>query len=183
MYLALFLSPWIFMYALSTIAMNHRDHLRGGPPEFRIESETPYTGSFSAGISPPEAATLLLRDLDMDGTHNAKREAGGKLVINRVDPVHPKRITYDPARQTIVVEALQFRLPAFLERMHRRRGFQHDYTLEDSWAFSVDLFIAAMMFWVISGLWMWWEMRVTRGLGAVFAVSGIALCGLFLLTI
>jgi hypothetical protein len=28
MYLALFLSPWILMYGLSTAAMNHRDFLK-----------------------------------------------------------------------------------------------------------------------------------------------------------
>ena len=29
MYLALFLAPWVLMYALSTAAMNHRSHLAG----------------------------------------------------------------------------------------------------------------------------------------------------------
>ena len=29
MYAALFLTPWMLIYALSTMAMNHRDALRG----------------------------------------------------------------------------------------------------------------------------------------------------------
>ena len=82
-----------------------------------------------------------------------------------------------------MIEKETFRSNTFLERMHRRRGFQSDYPLEDTWAFSVDLVILAMVFWVASGLWMWWEMKVTRGLGAVFALSGLAVFGLFLFTI
>jgi hypothetical protein len=66
--------------------------------------------------------------------------------------------------------------------MHRRRGYQHA-ALDDSWAFSVDLVIAAMIFWVLSGLWMWWELRATWRLGALFAAGGLALFALFLFTI
>ena len=35
-------------------------------------------------------------------------------------------------------------------------------------AASVDLAITAMVFWVLSGLWMWWEMKATRGFGALY---------------
>jgi hypothetical protein len=76
-----------------------------------------------------------------------------------------------------------FTMPSFLERMHRRRGFQQAYATDDIWAFSVDLFIVAMIFWVASGLWMWWEMRVTRRWGALFGLSGVVLFALFMATI
>lgn len=183
MYLALFLSPWVLVYALSTIAMNHREHVGTGPPVFRLEAEQPYSAVFPDNAAPREMAVQILRDLGMDGAHGAQRPAGGKLVINRFDPIQPKRLTYDAEQHTVRIESVEFRTPAFLERMHRRRGFQHNYALEDTWAFSVDLFIAAMIFWVLSGLWMWWEMRVTRKLGALFALGGLALFAFFLMTI
>ena len=68
----------------------------------------------------------------------------------------------------------------FLERMHRRRGYQHNYVLEDLWAASVDLTIAALIFLSLSGLWMAWELRVTRKLGALALGAGLALFGLLL---
>jgi hypothetical protein len=40
-----------------------------------------------------------------------------------------------------------------------------------------------MIFWVASGLWMWWEMKLTRLWGAVFALGGLSLFALFLVTI
>jgi len=97
--------------------------------------------------------------------------------------VAPRRLTYIPAEGKVVIEKQAFRGSAFLERMHRRRGFQSGYPLENAWAFSVDLVIVAMIFWVASGLWMWWEMKATRFWGAVFAAGGMAIFGLFLFTI
>jgi hypothetical protein len=93
------------------------------------------------------------------------------------------RLTYDPATRRLVVERQAANTRAFLERMHRRRGFQHPYGLEDTWAFSVDFFIAAMLFWALSGLWLWWEMKVTRKLGAATLLAGVLLFSFFLRTL
>ena len=48
---------------------------------------------------------------------------------------------------------------------------------------AVDLFIAAVIFWVFSGVWMWWELKTTRRWGALAAVGGIALFGVFLIAL
>ena len=37
-----------------------------------------------------------------------------------------------------------------------------------------------MVIWVLSGLWMWWELKLTRLTGAVFLSSGLVLCTMFL---
>ena len=108
---------------------------------------------------------------------------GQPAAWNGAIPITPRRITYTPADGRLVIESQVFRTPAFLERMHRRRGYQSGYALDDTWAFSVDLVIVAMIFWVASGLWMWWEMKVTRRLGFAFAASGVAIFALFLSTI
>jgi hypothetical protein len=186
MYLALFLTPWILMYALSTMAMNHREWLRGGSgetlPQFEKEREEPYQASFAPDARPQAIGEKILEDARLVGAFNARKDSSGAVVIVRQDPVTPRRITYSPAESKLVIEKEVFRWPAFLERMHRRRGYQHA-ALDDSWAFSVDLVIAAMIFWVLSGLWMWWELRATWRLGALFAAGGLALFALFLFTI
>ena len=186
MYLALFLTPWVVMYALSTMAMNHREWLRRGSgqavAQFEKEREEPYQTSFAPEAPPQAIAEKILRDASLEGAFNARKDSAGVVTIVRQDPVTPRRITYSPAESKLVIEKEPFRWPAFLERMHRRRGYQHA-ALDDSWAVSVDLVIAAMIFWVLSGLWMWWEMPATRRLGAIFAVGGLALFALFLFTI
>jgi hypothetical protein len=188
MYLALFLSPWVLMYTLSTMAMNHREHLRAwygeGPPKFLAEAERAYIAAFSADAKPRDKAAQIVHDLDMDGAHGVNRPgADGSLTILRNDPIHPRRIIYRPAENKVVIERMEFRAPAFLERMHRRRGYQSGYLADNLWAFLVDFFIVAMILWVASGLWMWWEMKLTRRLGAIFAGAGLALFVAFLVTI
>jgi len=188
MYLALFLTPWILMYALSTLAMNHRNafkeiHGEDQPPFFK-EREIPYTAEFSADAPPRLIAEQILNDLNMDGAHRTRMSSDGMhLIIDRADPVSPRRITYTPAQGRVLIERQVFRSNAFLERMHRRRGFQSDYLLDDAWALAVDLVIISMIFWVVSGLWMWWKMKATRLWGTAFALTGVVLFGLFLFTI
>ncbi|MEZ5353617.1 MAG: hypothetical protein R2762_13345 [Bryobacteraceae bacterium] len=182
MYLALFLTPWILMYTASTFVMNHRAAFRGSPPagpEWRTLSESRYEGEFAAGAGEAAMAGQLLASLDLDGAHQA-RMRNGRLEINRLDPLRPVRITYTPESRSVKVEETVFNGAEFLERMHRRRGYQHEYVLEDTWAMTVDLVIVAILFWVASGLWMWWELKVTRGWGALFALAGMGLFGVFL---
>ena len=187
MYLALFLMPWMLFYALSTMAMNHRDFFRelyGGPiVKFEKESELPFSGQFPDGATSKQKAVQILSGLGLDGAYNVRAEASGRLIINRQDFITPRRITYTPETGKLAIDREVFRPPAFLERFHRRRGFQSDYIKDDAWAVMVDSVIVAMIFWVASGLWMWWEMRTTRRWGAIATAGGLALFALFLFTI
>ncbi|MFN0166109.1 MAG: hypothetical protein ACKV22_06730 [Bryobacteraceae bacterium] len=182
MYLGLFLTPWILMYALSTVAMNHRHLFGEKPPPFERERELVYDGPSLEGLQPRDAAVQLLIHLRMDGPHNARRRED-RLAIDRFDPVNPRRITYHPQDKKVVIDRQVFHMPAFLERLHRRRGYEQPYAGARVWGVSVDFAIAAMIFWVASGLWMWWELKVTRALGALFAGLGLALFVLFLVRI
>lgn len=183
MYLALFLFPWLLMYALSTLAMNHRSWFTGPPPAFERERELVYDGLFPENAAPRAMSQQLLASLDLDGAHTVTRRNDGTLVVNRNDLVTPRRITYTPADRRVVIERQPARTHAMLERFHRRRGYATGYTLDTIWAVSVDLVIAAMVFWALSGLWMWWEMKVTRRYGLVAFAGGSALFAFYLVAI
>jgi hypothetical protein len=188
MYLGLFLAPWLLMYALSTIVMNHRaafrEHYGGSLVQWVKEKEETATFQFSAGAPAQFMAQQILERLGLSGNSNANLTKDGKrLTINRTDPVAPRRITYMPEENRLLVERQQFRVEPFLESLHRRRGYQSNFLLDDLWGFTVDLAIVGMLFWVASGLWMWWELKVTRRLGAVFALGGLAVFCLYLFSI
>ena len=94
LYLALFLAPWILMYAASTFVMNHNalfTSLYGGPPPPGVlEREQAYDAVFPDGANVNQMASQILASLDLEGTFNAnKRERDGAIVINRLDPVTP----------------------------------------------------------------------------------------------
>ena len=183
MYLALFLSPWMLMYALSTMAMNHRALFTGTPTVIGKERELPYDAVFPEKARLRRISTQILGSLGLDGAHAVSRREDGAIVITRADLITPRRITYIPAEHRLVIEKAAYRTSALLERFHRRRGYGTGYKIDTLWAASVDLAIATMVFWVLSGLWMWWEMRVTRGLGTWALLGGVGLFTLFLLTL
>ncbi len=188
MYLALFLTPWVLMYGLSTAAMNHRDFLKdlydSSAPKYESISSLTYDGKFTDGADSRLVAEQILDDLGMAGSHRVRGKLeSGRIQIFRDDPVSPKRITYRPESGELVVEREVFRAPSFLERMHRRRGYGKGFLVDDSWAVSVDLVIFAMIFWVLSGLWLWWELKVTRKYGLACLTGGLAVFGMFLFTI
>ena len=183
MYLALFLFPWMLMYALSTLVMNHRaffvERYGPGPAPFEVERTIVYDGVLPEA-EPRAVARQILASLDLDGAHSVNRRQDGTIVINRNDVTTPRRLTYSPVDRSLTVERMAPRANAFLERFHRRRGYATGYRLDTAWAVSVDLVIVAMVFWVISGLWMWWEMRVTRRLGLSAILAGVVMFGLYL---
>jgi len=181
MYLALFLAPWMIGYAISTIAMQHR---MPRPTAFVTEREQEYPHVFEPGTPPREIARQILVDLDLDGAFGVQGPApGGRLTINRQDMLAPRRITFTPHDRRIVVERMPLETSGFLNRFHRRRGYQQPYAADVAMAISVDAVIVAMVFWALSGLWMWWEMRATRWWGLACVSTGTGIFILFLLTI
>jgi len=182
LYLALFLTPWVLVYTLSTFAMNHREWFRGKPPaspKWEKVSEQVWEGQFPEGADRAAKARMILTTQGLDGAHQAN-ERDGKLVIQRNAAITPLRLTYTAESRQLLVEKQVVEAAAFLERMHRRRGFQHPYALEDTWAFSVDFFIAAILFWTLSGFWLWWELKVARRLGALALIGGFGIFAFFL---
>ena len=185
MYLALFLFPWMLMYALSTAVMNHRasfvDTYGPGPAPYENEREFVYDGVLPENADLRTMSQQILISAGLDGAHGVSRRKDGAIVVSRNDLVTPRRLTYVPSTRTVLIERQQPRANALLERFHRRRGYATGYALDTAWAASVDLVIAAMVFWVLSGLWMWWEMKLTRGIGGLALVAGVALFGFYLL--
>jgi hypothetical protein len=185
MYLGLFLVPWMFMYAASTVVMNHREYVQSlyatKAPAMLRERELDFSRTFPTNAPREQIAKVILSDLGLEGAHRVSGGNGKPLVIDRQHAFLPRRITWDPGTRKIVIEKQEFRSTTFLERMHRRRGYQHPYALEDTWAFSVDLAAVMMVFWSLSGLSLWWELRPTRFWGAVCGGLGMSVFMLFLI--
>lgn len=182
LYLGLLLTPWICMYAISTIAMNHREvHSAGGgdQPEWTPESGT-WTVAIPAETDPKTKARIVLAALGMEGAHAVSAAKPGQVVIHRHGLIRPLRITYEEATGVVTIERrAETRLGPLLERMHRRRGYQQPFTADRIWAVSVDLVIVALITWVVSGLWLWWEIRAARLAGAACLAAGAAVFALF----
>jgi hypothetical protein len=129
-------------------------------------------------------ARQILADLHLAGAFGVQGPApDGRITINRQGMLSPRRITFTPRDRRIVVERMELETSGFLNRFHRRRGYQQPYAADVAMAVSVDAVIVAMLFWALSGLWMWWEMRATRWWGLAAAATGIGIFTFFVFAI
>ena len=188
MFTGLFLGPWMLMYAFSTLVMTHREYVLSfypsKTPALVKERELDYTRTFPATATREQIGQQILRDLGLDGTQDVSGGKNGKpLVVTRQHALTTRRITFDPATSKIVIEREEFRASTFLARMHRRRGYDNAYALEDTWGFTVEMTAVALVFWSLSGIWLWWELKSTRRWGGLSLVAGWALFALFLVLI
>jgi hypothetical protein len=62
-----------------------------------------------------------------------------------------------------------------LARLHLAHGYPGAGGVRWYWALVVDVVSAVMVFWVMSGLLMWWQLRAVRIGGAVALASGALL--------
>ena len=154
MYVALFLFPWLLMYALSTAVMNHRTSFAssapGGARRLREGARAHHDGVFAGDAELRTISQQILSSVDLDGAHGVTRRKDGAIVITRNDLLTPRRLTYAPATRTLSIERTAAPSNVMLERFHRRRGYATGYALDTTWAVTVDLVIAGMIFWVLS---------------------------------
>lgn len=188
MYLALFLTPWVLIYALSSLVFNHLPTVRGwyGGDLGRFEQidQFDYQASFTKETSAAEAARQILRDIDMDGSHFVQGSpTGERLTINRQAGTAARRIIYLPKEGRITVERQVYNTPGFLMRLHMRHGYEQPYAAAKAWGLGVEVTVLAMMFWIVSGIWMWWEIKSARMWGAVFALCGLGVFAILLFAI
>jgi hypothetical protein len=188
MFTGLFLGPWMLMYALSTLVMTHHEYVESFYPSKNpimvTERELDYSRSFPTNTTREQIGQQVLQDLGLDGTHSVSGGRNGKpLVVNRQHALNTRRVTFDAAAHKISIQREEFRTPTFLERMHRRRGYNQPYTLEDTWGFTVDVAVVTMVFWSLSGIWLWWEIKAVRIWGALSVLAGLALFAIFAILI
>ncbi len=188
MYLALFVTPWMIVYALSGLVLNHGQFIRGFYGEkfgqFEKVEERDYPGTFSADADSRLIARQILEHLNLTGSFNVQRGANAaKVIINRNAPFGAYRITYLRPENRLLIEKQPLIAPTFLNRLHFRHGYEQPFLSAKSWGFIVDLVIVAMVFWVVSGIWMWWEIKPARAWGAACALLGFGIFGVMLATI
>ncbi|TWT31508.1 PepSY domain-containing protein [Blastopirellula retiformator] len=62
---------------------------------------------------------------------------------------------------------------SFLQRLHLARSYSPHWNVRWFWAAMVDLMFLSMVFWGISGVLMWWQIKRTRLWGTGFLVASV----------
>ena len=71
-----------------------------------------------------------------------------------------------------------FTLRSFLMRLHVSRGYPEDVSVRSFWGGIVDVTALLMIFWAISGVVMWWQMKPLRNAGMMALGGGVLMAGL-----
>ena len=66
----------------------------------------------------------------------------------------------------------------FLTQLHLSHGFPSQAGIKSLWAVVVDCMFVCMIFWGISGLFMWWQIKSVRVVGAMVLTIGLILATL-----
>lgn len=181
MYSALFLAPWMLIYACSGLVLNHNQMVRGwyggNFGNFEKVAEKDYAATFSVDADARAVAAHILDDLGLSGTFNVQGSAtSAKMVINRNAAFAQHRVTYFPSEHRLLIEKQAFTAPVFFNRAHFRHGYNQPFFAATLWAILLDVVVIGMVFWALSGVIMWWEIKPSRSLGIACVVAS---CGLF----
>ena len=181
LYGGLFLLPWVIMFGVSTIPINHQ------APE---PVEWTRLGEYAFDAQVPEAADNL-RPLGRQMMNTAGIEGGfwiyrmnpRQVQVGHPDFLAPVRINYFTEEKRIVVERRPFSLRPFLSGMHTRGGYDMDGAWDSVWAVFVDIVSVGLILWIASGIYMWWGLPSTRRWGWIALGAGAACFAVIIATL
>jgi hypothetical protein len=87
------------------------------------------------------------------------------------------RAAFNPLHQSLTGTRARDESPTtrrFLTRLHVTRGYPPSPGTRWFWALSVDVVSVAMLFWVASGLVMWWQLKSVRRVGIAIVILSAA---------
>jgi len=181
LYCGLALLPWLFMYGVSSVPFAHGPYFERldaakGQPLWTVRLER----SFDAPVPEDagqmrELGRVLLREAGIQGTsYGVYRQSPTQINVYAYSFWKSTQLKYFTDRRWLTVEDRRFRWDHFLTGMHARGGFEQDGWLPTSWSLVVDLVQLAILVWIASGVWMWWELRGHRRWGLVTILGGTA---------
>ncbi len=167
LYLGLVLLPWFLMFGASSLWLNHP---AWRPPEtalWRTVTERDYVIDVPASGDLRPSAAKIITDMGFDtrAGFGVFRNNPQRLTVNIANFVHPVRISYFMDRRHVQVEQRAFAWVATLTSMHTHDGYYLRATGQTIWGATVDLFCVVVIFWVASGLYMWWALPGSRTWG------------------
>ncbi len=176
LYLGMSLLPWFLMYGLSSLVFNHPRPFNYlfGPTEWTPRLERSYNLPVTPDGDGRAFGAKILKDLGLEGAFGVYWPGPREFHVYRFDFWNATQVRYLLDERRLVVLDKKFRWDHFLTGMHARGGFEQATLGDDAWAVIVDVVGVAMVLWVATGVYMWWQVRQTRRWGALALAAGFA---------
>lgn len=181
LYTGLFLVPWMVVYAASAFCLNHRqwvtEQFNITPPKWEPVQKLDFVPDDAFPQLPKEQAMAILRHLDLEGAYRVQGKPNpNQMIIFRMCGTGNYRITWRRKQGLLVVEKQKpFSLYRLMHSLHFRGGYNQPFLPYISWAVVVDAVAVSIVFWVVSGIYIWARRPRKRLLGGICLIAGMLL--------
>jgi hypothetical protein len=162
LYLGLFLLPWVIMFGVSSIPLNHGDESERAT--WAPIADRPFAVA-PPDSSDPAALHALGREMmnagGVTGGFWVYRAGPQRVDLGHPNFLHPIRATYFIDQRRLLVERRGVAFEDVLTGMHTRGGYDLGGFWDSVWAVAVDVVSIALLAWIASGLFMWWKLPGT----------------------
>ena len=136
LYLGLFFLPWVVMFGVSSLPLNHTGEAE--PAAWTRIAEVPFTADVPAqGQDLRPLGEKIMAAAGVSGGFYVNKPNARQVNVNHPNFLRPVRITYQIDHNTL-------------------GGFW-----DAIWVALVDIFSVALLLWMASGLIMWWKLPGT----------------------
>jgi len=189
LYLGLFLMVSFIRMGVTAIFFAHPFNFKQvykDTPAWVVRSEEPYKLAISDETNLRQLAAEVIKDAGVEeGPFRVSRQGKGKQRLDIVvgDFWSTTRLTYFINKQQLRIEDKPFRWDHFFHKFHLLHGYGQKSFFSDLWAFLLDLLCVSIIFWCVSGIYMWWKLGPARLWGSVALAGGVASFAIFLMVL
>ena len=171
LYMGLFLLPWMIMFGVSTIPINHT--LSPNPVTWTKVAEHRFEGTVpDAGENLRPLGREMMNAAGVSGGYFVNRANPKQVNVNHPNFLTPVRVIYYADQSKLTVEHRNFSLRQFITSMHTRGGYDMGGFWDSVWALFVDIVSVGLILWMATGIYMWWNLPSTRRWGWLALGSG-----------
>ncbi|MEI8197435.1 MAG: PepSY-associated TM helix domain-containing protein [Phycisphaerae bacterium] len=185
LYTSMILVPWVLMYAFSGFAMSHPHWFDKwwSSGSMQTVREIPFTPAADFPKERAQQAQALLKLTGLEGFHQiagGNPTTGQEMTVIRIAALGRWNVIWRPQTRMIVVQQENFGFCSWMRNLHFKAGYHsttNAYWRNWLWSIMVDATIISLVFWVLSGFWMWARRRAHRwqvGLGMVLGLAFFA---------
>jgi hypothetical protein len=189
-YAGLFLLFFLWLFAVTGLVLNHPNwsFAESWTKRTDANSEHAITALGPEILGDLAQAREIMRQLGIEGEilWTTTRTNADRFDFQVRRPGHYYFITADLVLHRATLRHSQVNLWGVAKVLHVFSGVQlddarqsRDWALTTVWALSMDAVAAGLILMVLSSLYMWWDLRQKRLLGAVLLGVGSLICALF----
>lgn len=189
LYFGAFLLPWFVMFGISSFVINHPAWFQAGEggaaPLWTTLQERPYDRAVPFGVDLRSVGAAIAADLGYSTDHGfgVGRPNPNRINVNLPSFSRPVRISYFVNEHRVLAEQRAFAWAPALSNMHTHDGYYLHAPWQTAWAVVVDILCVLLVFWVASGLYMWWGLPASRAWGWLAIAAGFASFGALMLAL